>query len=449
MKLKRNSMRYAHTSGHTNVVYASSDNKIITCGADGDIRIWESVDDDDPNSKCLGEFVTAVLQYQDKLLATNDLNVVDCYTYPEIERDGTDVRFTAQGTCITSNEKYVAVGSEDTKIKVYPKGESKFEFDLEGHKGPILSLSLNKDNLLASVSGDGTLKIWNIDDKKEVKTITESLPKCNSFEILAYTDSKKISVLNVDNWKEETSFSVEKEDAKLTCCSISMDGQFVAAGSETGHVYVWNLDKKSMHKANVQDHEELHLITSIAWNPKDATEFAYCDASGQLGTVVMESGEEVNGLLDEEAGEDIMDFHEGDFQDDDMNGVGGDADEDDEDGETVSLEKLKKNFMKFDEDDSRQSRKSSVDRERSKSPERIQYKEYKMQQPFQPSSTPSDLENRYLLWNEVGLVKSYTSGEDSSINVEFHDVATHHNLHVNNYLHHTMASLSSSVLALS
>lgn len=157
----------------------------------------------------------------------------------------------------------------------------------------------------------------------------------------------------------------------------------------------------------------------------------------------MESGEEGNGLIDDEAGEDIMDFHEGDFGDD----------VDDEDGGAVSLEKLKNEIMHSNglrnDEDSRDSMKSSVARERSKSPERIHYKEYRMQPAFQPSSTPSDLENRYLLWNEVGLVKSYNNGEESSINVEFHDVATHHNLHVNNYNQHTMASLSSSVLALS
>ena len=37
---------------------------------------------------------------------------------------------------------------------------------------------------------------------------------------------------------------------------------------------------------------------------------------------------------------------------------------------------------------------------------------------------------------------------DGSIDVEFHDVSTHHALHMNNYLNHTMASLSSNVLAL-
>lgn len=44
----------------------------------------------------------------------------------------------------------------------------------------------------------------------------------------------------------------------------------------------------------------------------------------------------------------------------------------------------------------------------------------------------------------------YTSedGEDSNIEVSFHDVTVHHSMHINNYLGHTMAALSIEALAL-
>lgn len=59
------------------------------------------------------------------------------------------------------------------------------------------------------------------------------------------------------------------------------------------------------------------------------------------------------------------------------------------------------------------------------------------------------LSNRYLCWNEVGIVRCHAQENgESSIDVEFHDANMHHGIHLNNYLNHTMASLSSSVLAL-
>lgn len=53
-----------------------------------------------------------------------------------------------------------------------------------------------------------------------------------------------------------------------------------------------------------------------------------------------------------------------------------------------------------------------------------------------------------MVWNNIGIVRSHTSENENSIEVEFHDSLTHHGIHMNNYLNHTMACLSSTVLAL-
>lgn len=73
-------------------------------------------------------------------------------------------------------------------------------------------------------------------------------------------------------------------------------------------------------------------------------------------------------------------------------------------------------------------------------------KAYTMQAPFQPSSTSKSLEHRYMVWNNVGIVRAHAP---NTIEVEFHDASVHHGLHMMNHLNHTMASLSTSVLALS
>lgn len=78
---------------------------IITTGSDGDIRIWKGVDDDDPNTRCVGEFILYHVYYDNRILASTDLNTVQAYTYPDGDRDGTEFRFTAPVTCIKVTDK--------------------------------------------------------------------------------------------------------------------------------------------------------------------------------------------------------------------------------------------------------------------------------------------------------------------------------------------------------
>lgn len=133
-------------------------------------------------------------------------------------------------------------------------------------------------------------------------------------------------------------------------------------------------------------------------------------------------------------------------------------DDNDEDGDNencVSLEKLKNETMRQKLDDDlddileRASIKSSIadDGQESIVDKRL-VKSYPMQAPFQPGSTSKSLEHRYMLWNHVGIVRAHKTDQENSIEVEFHDSSVHHGIHITNYLNHTMASLSTTVLAL-
>lgn len=78
---------------------------MITTGSDGDIRIWNGVDDDDPNTKCVGEFITYHTFYNESyILTATDLNIIQAFTYPDFGRHGTELRFTAPITCVKYNK---------------------------------------------------------------------------------------------------------------------------------------------------------------------------------------------------------------------------------------------------------------------------------------------------------------------------------------------------------
>ncbi|KAG4078619.1 hypothetical protein HA402_015209 [Bradysia odoriphaga] len=438
MPFKRSLLRYAHSAGHTHCCYTADGDRIITSGTDGDIRIWQGIDDDDPNSECIGEYVICTAHYPDRILASTDLNTVQAYTYPERNRDGTEFTFTAPVTTIKVDSKFIAAGSEDTIIKVVPVDKSDEFFELTGHDGPILKIDTSPKGLLASSSGDGTIKIWDLKERKEIKTI-KGFPEATSFynaksfftpsfeptkgSQLAYVQGKQVQVVETVNWSKTVTLKDDKITSDYTVCSFSPCGKYIAAG-ET--------------KAT-----DAQKITAIQWNPANNGEFAYTDSTGQLGTIIdcYNADEDIleNGIDETDSVKDDVDFGDIEF------------DKDDEDNENcVSLERIKNETLgltkNIDDDDDLLELKTI--RSDSVADVKVTSTVSAIQPPFQSSSTPSHLEHRYMCWNNVGVVKAHNTDDENSIGVEFHDASVHHDIHIGNYLNHTMAALSTTVLAL-
>lgn len=84
-------------------------------------------------------------------------------------------------SCISITQ-YIAACSEDMTIKVKAKDNSTEEFAFIEHTGPVLRIDLSTTNLLASSSGDGSMKIWNLDEHKCVKTIS-GFDKIKSYQM--------------------------------------------------------------------------------------------------------------------------------------------------------------------------------------------------------------------------------------------------------------------------
>lgn len=387
----------------------------MTSGADGDIRIWSGVDDDDPFTQCVGEFTVCVIQYAERVLVSNDLNVVQAYTFPECDRDGTEFRFTGVVNCIKVNEKYIAACSEDMIIKVTSLGDAGETFELSGgHTATILKIDLSVNDQLASSSGDGSICVWSLTDKKLIKTI-EGLPiKTKSFtntkvygtpsfepktgQLLAYPKGREIVVVGTDNWEPRFTFANPNIGADYTTCEFSLCGKFVAAGTLSGEISVWDVVKKTAIDGDTKG-EFMDGICSISWNPANNGEFVYCDQGGQLGLVEncysrTVATEDRNGHKSMANGN-----HELLNEIDELYGVDDIQFEDDDNENCVSLEKLKNDTMRgnksIDDDNlsvdgghsSRALSRMSLDREPAA-------KSYPLQPPFQPSSTPVNMEHR-------------------------------------------------------
>ncbi|CAG9796474.1 unnamed protein product [Diatraea saccharalis] len=448
MKIESKPLRYAHAEGHTDVCYSDDGQHLITCGNDGDVRIWVDIEDDDPNSHCVGESALAVCYKDKRLYVATDNHAVQAYTFPSFDKDGIVTRFTAPVTQIKSTNNIEALGcsSENMEARICSVEGGAPLFIIEGHKGPVLSTAICPHMKYATTaSGDGILRIWDIDTQKIVKEIT-CVPKINTFysakvlcrmdfepsqgKHLAYPNNREIVLLDCETWGQRMTFTHNSIKCAISQCLFSPCGQYLAGSTVAGQIAVWEVQTGNCF--GIIEHPTSHNISSMAWNPKGNGVLAYCDVAGQLGSIINCYGKDSTLQNDIEMVERVDD-------DDLVDNLIQNNDSDDDDN-AISLERIKNETL------------GNVDDDEYRAPSRLTAPvpvTTPPQPPFQPSATPAHLEHRYMCWNDIGIVRCHTlENGESSIDVEFHDTNVHHGINLNNYLNHTMASLSSTVLAL-
>lgn len=78
----------------------------------------------------------------------------------------------------------------------------------------------------------------------------------------------------------------------------------------------------------------------------------------------------------------------------------------------------------------------------------LQEKATTRQESFQSGSTPIHYQQRFMMWNNVGIIYGHNTDEERSIDVEFHDSSFHHSIHLTNMFNYTMADLSNTCFVL-
>ncbi|KAJ2948140.1 hypothetical protein O0L34_g9942 [Tuta absoluta] len=214
-------------------------------------------------------------------------------------------------------------------------------------------------------------------------------------------------------------------------------GEYLAGSTVAGQIAVWEV--RSGACMGIVNHPTSHNVSALAWNPKGNGVLAYCDVAGQLGTLVNCYGKDSTKFG---ADSEDVEMVEREADNDDL--IDNIIENYESDDEAISIERIKNETLGLRDNESGPSRPASratlVPAAAPRAPP---------QPPFQSSATPAHLEHRYMCWNEVGIVRCHSVEDgESTVDVEFHDTTFHHGIHLNNYLNHTMASLSSSVLAL-
>ncbi|KAJ2948141.1 hypothetical protein O0L34_g9942 [Tuta absoluta] len=315
MKIESKPLRYAHAEGHTDVCYTEDGQHIITCGHDGDVRIWVDIEDDDPNSHCVGESALAVCFKDKRLYVATDNHAVQAYTFPAFDKDGIVTRFTAPVTQIMSGGKIEALGcsSENMEARICSLEGGAPLFVMSEHKGPVLSIAIcPRMKFAATASGDGVLRIWDIDTQKVVKEVT-CVPKINTFyaakvlcrmdfdpqegKYLAYPNNREIILLDSETWGQRMAFTHSSIKCAISQTVFSPCGEYLSGSTVAGQIAVWEV--RSGACMGVIDHPTSHNVSALAWNPKGIqfTVFSPCGeylaestVAGQIAVWEVRSG---------------------------------------------------------------------------------------------------------------------------------------------------------------
>ncbi|NXP03494.1 WDHD1 protein, partial [Thinocorus orbignyianus] len=486
-------MRYGHTEGHTDVCFDDSGSCIVTCGSDGDVRIWENLDDDDPKSINVGEKAYSCALKNGRLITAVSNNTVQIHTFPEGAPDGILTRFTTNANHVTFNSdgSKIAAGSSDFMVKVVEVADSSKQKTFRGHDAPVLSLTFDpKDVYLASASCDGSVRVWKIADQ----TCTISWPllqKCNdvinaksicrlswqpgSGKLLAVPVDKAVKLYTRETWESQFELSDTFIAQPLNVVAWCPSGQYLAAGSVDGSIVVWNVETQECIER--MKHEKNYTICGLAWHPK-YRQIAYTDTEGNLGLLEnVGDGKKPNDKVASAVTKDYNDLFDGD-DDDYLNGEmiepesspkAGANEDDGDDGDLVPTSGHQRRAVIDDDDNSLdigmiKANSNLLDKEDDDDdqiegfptlpPSSTQQPFYDgpmptpRQKPFQSGSTPAHLMHRFMVWNSVGIIRCYNDEQDNAIDIEFHDTSIHHATHLPNSLNHTMADLSAEAILL-
>ncbi|XP_064021367.1 autophagy-related protein 16-1 isoform X5 [Pogoniulus pusillus] len=221
----------------------------------------------------------------------------------------TSIEFDSAGS-------YLLAASNDFASRIWTVDDNRLRHTLTGHSGKVLSAKFLLDNArIVSGSHDRTLKLWDLRSKVCIKTVfagsscndivcteqcvmsghfdkkirfwdirTESIVKelellgritaldLNSERTELLTCSRddllKIVDLRVGAVKQTFSAQGFKCGSDWTRVVFSPDGNYVAAGSADGALYVWNVLTGKLERTLAKHHSS--PINAVAWSPAGA-----------------------------------------------------------------------------------------------------------------------------------------------------------------------------------
>ena len=153
---------------------------------------------------------------------------------------------SVNGISFSPDGKMLASGSGDNTVKLWNTTTGKEIKSLTGHTNGVNGISFSPDGkMLASGSSDNTVKLWDTTTGKETKTLTGHTNSV--FGISFSPDGKMLASGSGDNtvqlWNTTTGEEIKSltgHKNEVNGISFSPDGKMLASGSSDNTVKLWN-----------------------------------------------------------------------------------------------------------------------------------------------------------------------------------------------------------------
>jgi WD40 repeat protein/predicted Ser/Thr protein kinase len=185
-------------------------------------------------------------------------------------------------------------GEVGTQIDIWDTRTYRRSIRLTGHEGPVFSVAFSRDgHLLASASGDHTVRVWDLAAAKCVAVLTGHTDSV--FSAIFHPDGKRLASAGRDRaiwlWDLATGQDVARLEGHTNyvfSLAFSPDGKSLVSGSGDGTVRIWDtappaLRYKARRAAETRRREAERLVSRLFAELREPTDvFAHLRSIASL-----------------------------------------------------------------------------------------------------------------------------------------------------------------------
>ncbi len=153
---------------------------------------------------------------------------------------------------ITRNGKYLISGSTDKTIKIWDLQNKKQLFSLNDHQEKVTTLTIIPDGkYLISGSDDKTIKVWNLETRERRFTLIGHEDSVNTISVtpdgkylISGSKDKTIKIWNLET--REDIFTFTGHTDSINAINLTSNGQLVISASSDKTIQVWNFATRKL-----------------------------------------------------------------------------------------------------------------------------------------------------------------------------------------------------------